>query len=264
LDRSRNANRSPVRQSAPKTPKNYDQNVGRPGVVYILQNPGLRAGYIKIGCSTRSGYARARDLNRDANTGTPGEYRCVFELRTLDCGSAEKLVFQLLASHRRGKFGQEFFEVECMVAEMAIHSACAKADAAVSAPPPLANPVTRFEVEPNWPPPVTQRSQGTRVRHTPHHREQFHRTLTASVPPAQSFQLTAASIHPPSLTLSSIPHATGDMAKARDFDIARCSEKRQRVLGRLIKGLMHFAYLVFLAVAFVAFTLLIAPKPLIH
>lgn len=89
----------------------YKKNHGRPGVVYILKNEGLRPGLYKIGCSRRSGRIRASELNRDANTGTPSLYKCIFQYRTKDCGRAEELVHRQLASTRRGKWGQEFFEV---------------------------------------------------------------------------------------------------------------------------------------------------------
>lgn len=108
----------------------YDQNHGVPGVVYILRNEGLKAGYFKIGCSRRSGHKRAFELNVDANTGTPGTFRCVFEQRTKDCGRAEQLVFQRLHAHRRGKRGQEFFEVELEVARRTIGAVCGEIDAA--------------------------------------------------------------------------------------------------------------------------------------
>jgi len=90
---------------------NYRQNHGVAGVVYILENPGLRQGIYKIGCSRRSGAVRANKLNDDANTGTPGIYKCVFEHHTKDCGRAEELVHQQLEAVRTGKWGQEFFEV---------------------------------------------------------------------------------------------------------------------------------------------------------
>ena len=41
---------------------NYEQNHGVSGVVYILTNPGLREGFLKIGCSRYSGKKRAEDL----------------------------------------------------------------------------------------------------------------------------------------------------------------------------------------------------------
>ncbi|WP_350340432.1 GIY-YIG nuclease family protein [Roseateles violae] len=113
----------------------YAQNIGVAGVVYILENDGLREGWIKIGCSKRSGGARARDLNIDANTGTPGTFRCVFEARTLDCGLAEQHVFTELAVHRRGKRGQEFFEVDLGRAQAVIRRICAAVDQAAAALP---------------------------------------------------------------------------------------------------------------------------------
>ena len=88
-----------------KATGSFVQNHGVPGVVYILENSGLRHGYVKIGCSSRSGAARAYDLNIDANTGTPGSYSCIFEWRTKDCGLAEQRVFALLkrSEERRGR-----------------------------------------------------------------------------------------------------------------------------------------------------------------
>jgi len=106
----------------------FDQNIGVAGVVYILSNDGFKEGYYKIGCSRRSGHARAFSLNADANTGTPGSFKCVFEERTVDCGRAERLVFERLREHRRGKFGQEFFKVELDLARQTILSVCADVD----------------------------------------------------------------------------------------------------------------------------------------
>ena len=115
----------------------FKRNHGVPGVVYVLENDGLRASWFKIGCSSRSGFARARDLNGDANTGTPGAFRCIFEVRTLDCGVAEQRVFKELAEFRRGKWGQEFFAVELDRAKGAIRRICAEVDnSTVVAPPP--------------------------------------------------------------------------------------------------------------------------------
>ena len=98
----------------------YDQNIGRPGVVYILNNPGLRDGYLKIGCSRYSGKKRADDLNLKANTGTPGTFKCVYEKKTQDCGKAEQEVFKILSKYRRGKKHQEFFEVSEELAKKVI------------------------------------------------------------------------------------------------------------------------------------------------
>ncbi|WP_411969254.1 GIY-YIG nuclease family protein [Paucibacter sp. B2R-40] len=108
--------------------KGFQTLVGQPGVVYILENDGLRDGWFKIGCSTRSGNARAADLNSDANTGTPGVFRCVYERKTRDCGTAEKEVFAILIEQRRGKWGQEFFHVDLARAKSTIEQVCAAVD----------------------------------------------------------------------------------------------------------------------------------------
>jgi len=95
-----------------KTNGRYDQNKGKPGVVYILDNPGLATTFFKIGQTTRTGNARANDLNNAATTGMPGEYKCIFEYKTKDCWTSEQLVHEKLKKFRRGKKGQEFFNLE--------------------------------------------------------------------------------------------------------------------------------------------------------
>jgi len=106
----------------------FDQNLGRLGVVYILTNPGLKDGYLKIGCSRYSGKKRADDLNLKANTGTPGTFKCIFEKKTQDCGKAEQEVFKILAKYRRGKKYQEFFEVSIELAKKVINEVCNEID----------------------------------------------------------------------------------------------------------------------------------------
>jgi hypothetical protein len=122
-----------------ESPRNdrYRALVGKRGVVCILENDGLRHGWLNIGCSTRSGHARAIDLNTDANTGTPGVFRCVYQFRTLDCGTAEQEVFARLSEHRRGKWGQEFFEVDLALAKETIKLVCSEVDRRRAADPPL-------------------------------------------------------------------------------------------------------------------------------
>jgi hypothetical protein len=114
----------------------FRTNHGKRGVVYVLENPGLREGWRKIGCSTRSGSQRAKELNADANTGTPGVFHCVFECETIDCGLAEQRVFQSLAEARRGKFGQEYFEVSLDEAKLKILKICRHINEENSPPPP--------------------------------------------------------------------------------------------------------------------------------
>lgn len=109
----------------------YNQNDGVPGVVYILRNDAFKESWLKIGCSRHSGSARARDMNREASTGLPAHHVCVFECRTQDCGNAEKLVFQELRAHRKGR--QEFFEVDIELAKEVISRVCRQMDEAIAA-----------------------------------------------------------------------------------------------------------------------------------
>ncbi len=113
-----------------KTKRFYRNNFGLPGVVYILENEGLRDGWVKIGCSTRSGKIRAFELNEDASTGTPGSFKCIYQHKTVDCGRAEQEVFRVLAAFRRGKRGQEFFEVSFDLAKNTIEEICKSFDSA--------------------------------------------------------------------------------------------------------------------------------------
>ena len=103
---------------------NYDRNDGLPGVVYILHNEAMRAGVYKIGQSTRSGHARANDLNRTVGTETPKLFKCIFELHTADCGRAEKAVHLRLKAHRMTS--QEYFDVDLELAKMIVIEECAK------------------------------------------------------------------------------------------------------------------------------------------
>ena len=133
--------------------KAYRTNHGQPGVVYILENPGLRDGWWKIGCSTRSGAARASDLNAEATTGTPGIFRCVFEHRTVDCGLAEERVFAELAHARNGKWGQEYFAIELAIAKEIIQRVGNRVDEEMRPPPPPPPPPPR-PIQPSPPAPV--------------------------------------------------------------------------------------------------------------
>jgi len=101
----------------------YDANDGKPGVVYILANDALRDDVFKIGQSTRSGNARASELNAEGKTGMPKRYRCIFEVSTDDCGRAEKNVHRRLMNRRMSK---EFFRVELEEAKRIVREECAK------------------------------------------------------------------------------------------------------------------------------------------
>ncbi|WP_442952761.1 GIY-YIG nuclease family protein [Pelomonas sp. BJYL3] len=147
----------------------YDQNVGKAGVIYILENDGLRSGWLKIGCSSRSGAIRATELNMDANTGTPAAFRCVFEVHTVDCGLAERVVFKELSGHRRGKWGQEFFEVDLSHARTVIRRVCSEIDG-TRAPPPLTPQKPRQSApspRPQLAPPVFRQASPSLAAATP-------------------------------------------------------------------------------------------------
>jgi hypothetical protein len=113
------------RQSRP----NYDQNDGKPGVVYILKNDAFKEEWIKIGQSTQSGHVRARRINEQAGTGIPKHHRCVFEHPTDDCGRAEKAIHLRLAPYRKGN--QEYFECDFELAKRTVTEECRKIDLVV-------------------------------------------------------------------------------------------------------------------------------------
>ena len=138
-------------------PSSFRRNHGQPGVVYVLGNAGLRSGWWKIGCSTRSGAARAAELNKEAGTGTPGLFHCVFEQRTLDCGLAEQRVFVELSGARKGKRGQEYFEVELDRAREVIRHVCSLVDGERKPTPlPTPAPARPPSTLPAHKPPVVQ------------------------------------------------------------------------------------------------------------
>ena len=149
-----------------KTKRFYRNNFGLPGVVYILENEGLRDGWIKIGCSTRSGKVRALELNEDAGTGTPGSFKCIYQHKTVDCGRAEQEVFKILAKFRRGKKGQEFFEVSLDLAKNTIEKTCRQFD-------------NIFVQKPNSPAKVTLNSDRQNYRQ-PINRKPVNRNKTAA------------------------------------------------------------------------------------
>lgn len=110
------------------TTRNYNQNYGKPGVVYILRNEAFKENWLKVGQSTRSGHKRAEEINRDAGTGLPKHHFCVFEYQTNDCGRAEKAIHKRLASYRKGN--QEYFEVDIALAKEVIFQECSRLNTA--------------------------------------------------------------------------------------------------------------------------------------
>ena len=105
---------------------NFDQNDGKPGVVYILRNEAFKEDWLKIGQTTKSGSLRAAQLNEDASTGIPKHHVCIFECHTVDCGRAEKEVHARLSAFRTGR--QEFFTVAHELAKATISEVCQEID----------------------------------------------------------------------------------------------------------------------------------------
>jgi hypothetical protein len=89
------------------------QMYGMPGIIYILENNGLRPGFYKIGFTRRSGWAKAAELNRDLLNTIPGNFECIFEQRARNCGAALDSIVKELNFCRRGKRDQNFFEIDC-------------------------------------------------------------------------------------------------------------------------------------------------------
>ena len=101
----------------------YNRNDGRPGVVYILAYDAADD-LLKIGQSTRSAAARARELNDKCGTENPGRFSVLHEVCTADCGRAEKRVHKTLKKHRLRK-DREFFAIDVGTALEAVREACA-------------------------------------------------------------------------------------------------------------------------------------------
>jgi hypothetical protein len=127
----------------------------RPGVVYIIINdqwPGL----VKVGYSARSGHARAWEFQRDAGTGVPGMYRCVYQRRFDDCVLAEGLVHGALRGRRAHK---EWFRCDIEQARLAIDE-CPACDAG-------SGPGAKVDANPHRPQPLEQpRRHRSHARHS--------------------------------------------------------------------------------------------------
>lgn len=109
--------------------ENQQRLHGVPGIIYILRNTGLKTGLLQIGLSRRSGWAKALELNRDKTNTIPGNFECVFEIRTQDGGGALDLIYQTLHSARRGRREQDFFEMREEYAEQVVTKLVQQADA---------------------------------------------------------------------------------------------------------------------------------------
>ena len=102
---------------------------GTPGTIYILQNDGLRSGLYRIGATRRSGVSKAMEFNRDAHNMLPGNYECVFELHSKDCGMALEVIGKKFASQRHGKKNLDFYQLDLDEATNTIISIIAEINA---------------------------------------------------------------------------------------------------------------------------------------
>ncbi|MFZ6848200.1 hypothetical protein [Undibacterium sp. RuRC25W] len=110
-------------RTLPQEPKFLD---GTPGTIFILQNDGLRPGLYRIGATRRSGVSKAMEFNRDAQNMLPGNYDCVFELHSKDCGMALDVIYRKFESRRHGKKNLDFFLLDLEEASNTIVSIIAE------------------------------------------------------------------------------------------------------------------------------------------
>lgn len=79
------------------------------GFIYVLVNPSM-PGIVKIGKTTRSPIARARELG--SASGVPTPFMLIYHLEVVDCQKAEQYVHERLeAAGRRVAGNREFFSV---------------------------------------------------------------------------------------------------------------------------------------------------------
>lgn len=104
------------------------QMYGVPGMIYILENTGLRPGVYKIGLTRNSGWAKAVELNRDGQNGIPGSYECVSEHRAKNAGLALDDILKEIHFCRRGRRDQNFFEIDCARLQEIIVCSIARCD----------------------------------------------------------------------------------------------------------------------------------------
>lgn len=94
-------------------------------------------GLVKVGLTTRTGYARAADLQREAGTGMPGQYQCIYQRWFSDVVAAERTAHEQL---RTWWFSKEWFRTGADQARGVLDALSADAAAAPtplrSRPPP--------------------------------------------------------------------------------------------------------------------------------
>lgn len=94
--------------------------LGTPGVVYILSNESMPY-LLKVGCSTDTAIARAKQLS--AATASPTPFVVAYSRFVSDCNEVEAKMHQIFAD-RRVNDGREFFEVSLYEAATALDGLC--------------------------------------------------------------------------------------------------------------------------------------------
>lgn len=118
--------------------RNYAQNKGRRGHVYILQNRPNDFIY-KIGHTTRRDVdIRVREINANGTyAGKPANYFCIHKKETLDCYTAEQMAHAYLDSFRVMR-GYELFKFETHLelqhAKDVIHKICTEINGTILEP----------------------------------------------------------------------------------------------------------------------------------
>lgn len=79
-----------------------------PGHLYILLNANFPRNLLKVGMTTKSPEARARELS--SSTGVPTPFVVAYSAEVSDCRKAESLLHQKLDRHRTSA-NREFFEL---------------------------------------------------------------------------------------------------------------------------------------------------------
>jgi len=94
----------------------------RRGFVYILSNPALKRGLIKIGHTTKTPEERAKQLY---STGIPQKFTIVYKMEFKDSFKAEKQIHLSLENYRYNN-QREFFTCSLTIAKNAINHADGK------------------------------------------------------------------------------------------------------------------------------------------
>ena len=91
------------------------------GLIYILRDPLHQDALIKIGHTTRTSEARAKEIT--SATGVPWGFEVIYEESVLDSRAAERLVHNRLAAHRVNQ-KREFFKLPLKDAVRVVFEVC--------------------------------------------------------------------------------------------------------------------------------------------